>query len=182
MYLVLLFCFHCHHVRRGLHYLYLSNNCSSLTGSLLPASLSLYIYPFLYSWRTCWKGDSSTPNILKLSLVHSIQKQTKIFYLDFKALQNLTPAYFYNFLPLFVYNLHEPLAPINCFVYCLPLPYKLLGTFPALLTSSSNYIESLFQFFPNIASWTGSMESSDELFKNFQMLNSNSSESLIQWV
>ena len=41
-----------------------------------------------------------------------------------------------------------------------------------LPTSSRNYIESLFQYFPNIASWTGCMESHDELFKNFQMPSS----------
>lgn len=110
---------------------------------------------------------SPTPNIPKLSMVHSIKKQTKIFYLDCKAFQNLTPAYFYNFPPIVPYVNLWP--PVNCFAYCLSLPYKLLGTFPALLTSSSNYLESLFQFSPNIASWTGSMESSDELFQNFQM-------------
>lgn len=135
----------------------------------------------MHSWSTCYKSYSSTPNIPKLSMAHSIKKQTKIFYLDFEALQSLTPAFtIFSRCSSTTYMSLWP--PINCFAYCLPLPYKLLGTFPALLTSSSNYRESLFHFFPNIASWTGSMEWGDELFRNFQMLNSNSSESLIQWV
>lgn len=101
-------------------------------------------------------------------MVHSIKKQNKLkpLILGIQSPPKFDVVYFCNFLPLFPYNLHEPLAPkvTDLFIFLSQTDFQVL--FLLLPTSTHNYTDSLFQYFPNISSWTGWLESCDEIFKN----------------
>lgn len=136
MYLPLLFYSHCHHIRSGL-IIYTS---SIISVSCLDSCLQ----------GTHYKSYCSAP---KLSMVHTVKKQTKLKPLVL-GIQNPTksgPVYFCNFLPLFLYNLHESLAPKAIDLLIFLSQTNIQALFPLLPTSIHNYIESLFQYFPNIS-------------------------------